>query len=40
LNEVKWYGKNKKGRKVVPEVYFVVVTIGKERYVKKVLVVR
>ena len=40
LNEVVWNGKNKRGRNVVPGVYYVVVMIGKERYVKKVLVVK
>ncbi len=40
LNEAVWDGKNKRGRAVVQGVYFVVVKIGKERFVKKVLVVR
>jgi hypothetical protein len=40
LNEVIWNGKNRRGQKVVPGVYYVVVRIGKERYVKKVLVVK
>ena len=40
MNEVRWYGKNKKGKKVVQGVYYVVIMIGKERHVKKVLIVR
>ncbi|KKL69890.1 hypothetical protein LCGC14_2110410, partial [marine sediment metagenome] len=40
MNHVKWYGKNKRGRKVVLGVYYVVTMIGKDRHVKKVLVVR
>jgi hypothetical protein len=40
LNEVTWDGKNKDGKTVVPGVYYVVVMIGKDRYVHKVLVVR
>ncbi|KKK96286.1 hypothetical protein LCGC14_2664280, partial [marine sediment metagenome] len=37
LNEVRWYGKNKRGRKVVQGVYYIVVKIGRSRHVKKVL---
>ena len=40
LNEIAWNGRNKRGKRVVQGVYFVVVTINKKRYVKKVLVVR
>jgi flagellar hook assembly protein FlgD len=40
LNEVPWDGKNKRGRKVVQGVYYVVTKVGKERYVHKVLMVR
>ena len=40
LNEVRWYGKNKRGRKVVQGVYYIVVKIGRSRHVKKVLVVK
>ena len=40
LNEVIWDGKNKNGRTVVPGVYYVLVLIGKDRYVHKVLVAR
>ena len=40
MNEVRWYGKNKRGKKVVQGVYYVVTMIGKKRHVHKVLVVR
>jgi hypothetical protein len=40
LTEVRWYGKNKRGRKVVPGVYYIVTTIDKKRDMKKVLIVR
>jgi hypothetical protein len=40
LTEVRWYGKNKRGRKVVPGVYYVVTTIDKKRDMKKVLIVK
>jgi hypothetical protein len=40
VNNVRWYGKNKKGRKVIPEIYFIVTRIGKKRHVHKVLVVK
>jgi flagellar hook assembly protein FlgD len=40
LTEVRWYGKNKRGRKVVPGLYYIVTKIGKSRDVKKVLVVK
>jgi hypothetical protein len=40
LTEVPWDGKNKRGRKVVQGVYYVVTKVGKKRYVHKVLVVR
>jgi hypothetical protein len=40
ISNVRWYGKNKKGRKVIPEIYFIVTRIGKKRHVHKVLVVK
>ncbi|MCK5093333.1 MAG: hypothetical protein KAR18_01330, partial [Spirochaetes bacterium] len=40
VTNVRWYGKNKKGRKVIQGVYYVVTMIGKKRHVKKVLIVR
>ena len=40
MNEVVWDGKSKRGKAVVPGVYFIVVKIGKNRYVRKVLVVK
>jgi flagellar hook assembly protein FlgD len=40
INNVRWYGKNKRGRKVGPGIYYVVIMLGKERHVEKVLVVR
>ncbi len=40
LNEVIWDGKNRRGRAVVPGVYYVVVKIQKQRYVEKVLVIK
>jgi hypothetical protein len=40
LNETVWDGRNRKRRSVVQGIYFVVVKIGRRKYVKKVLVVR
>ncbi len=40
LNEVTWNGKNKKGRLVSRAVYYVLIKIGKERYTRKVLIVK
>jgi hypothetical protein len=40
MNEVVWDGTSKRGRPVVQGVYYIVVKIGKERYVRKVLVVK
>jgi hypothetical protein len=40
ITNVRWYGKNKRGRKVIPEIYFVVTRIGNKRHVHKVLVVK
>ena len=39
-NLITWDGKNRRGKIVVPDVYFIVVKVGGKRYVKKVLVVR
>ena len=39
-NLITWDGKNRRGKIVVPGVYFIVVKVGGKRYVKKVLVVR
>jgi hypothetical protein len=40
-NEVRWDGRNKRGKRVVQGVYYIVVKIGKkERFVRKVLLVR
>ncbi len=35
-----WDGKNQKGKKVVPGVYYILIKVGKKRYIKKVLIVR
>ena len=40
VNEVTWDGKNKRGKAVVPGVYYIVVKIERQRYVQKALVVR
>ncbi len=40
LNEVTWNGKNKRGKTVMRGDYYIVIKIGKKRYVKKVLVVK
>jgi hypothetical protein len=40
LNNVRWYGKNKRGRKVGPGIYYVVIMLGEKRHVEKVLVVK
>jgi len=40
VNEVTWDGKNKRGKAVVPGVYYIVVKIDRQRYVHKALVVR
>ena len=40
MNEVSWDGKNKRGRPVVQGVYLIVVKIGKDRHVRKVLAVK
>jgi hypothetical protein len=40
MNEVVWDGKSKRGKAVVPGVYFIVVKIEKNRYVRKVLVIK
>jgi hypothetical protein len=40
MTELVWDGKSKRGKAVVPGVYFIVVKIGKDRYVRKVLVVK
>jgi hypothetical protein len=37
---VRWYGKNKRGKTVVPGVYFVLIRIGKERHMQKVLITK
>jgi hypothetical protein len=40
MNEVIWDGKSRRGKPVVQGVYFIVVKIGKNRHVRKVLVVK
>jgi flagellar hook assembly protein FlgD len=40
MNEVVWDGKSKRGRPVVQGVYYIVVKIGNQRHVRKVLVVK
>jgi hypothetical protein len=40
LNEVSWDGKNRRGKNVVPGVYFITVVIDKKRHVLKALVVK
>lgn len=40
VNEVIWDGKNKRGKAVVPGVYYIVVKIDRQRYVQKALVVK
>ena len=39
-NLITWDGKNRRGKIIIPGVYFIVVKVGGKRYVKKVLVVR
>ena len=38
-NLVSWNGRNKMGQAVVPGVYYIVITIGSARHVRKVLIV-
>lgn len=38
--DVRWHGENRNGKTVIPGVYYIVVKIGGDRYVKKALVVK
>jgi hypothetical protein len=40
LNEIIWDGRNKRGKPVVPGVYYAVVKIDKKRYIEKILVIK
>jgi hypothetical protein len=40
MNEISWDGKSRRGKPVTQGVYYVVVKIGNERHVRKVLVVK
>ncbi|RKX95161.1 MAG: hypothetical protein DRP84_05010, partial [Spirochaetes bacterium] len=37
---VTWNGKNQKGQNCIPGLYYVLIKIGKKRYVKKVLIIK